>query len=58
MTRYCPDLPDALVTHMTEHMQWYTYDGYRYRVAFEAHPVSSARRKTGEWIVQNEELPA
>lgn len=37
MTRYFPDLPDALaaggalVTDMTEHMQWYTYGGYRQR---------------------------
>jgi 2-polyprenyl-6-methoxyphenol hydroxylase-like FAD-dependent oxidoreductase len=37
MTRYYPDLPDALaaggalVTDMTEHMQWYTYGGYRKR---------------------------
>jgi|YNPNPStandDraft_1061719.scaffolds.fasta_scaffold06096_8 2-polyprenyl-6-methoxyphenol hydroxylase-like FAD-dependent oxidoreductase len=37
MTRYYPDLPDALasggalVTDMTEHMQWYTYGGYRQR---------------------------
>lgn len=39
MTRYYPDLPDALavggalVTDMTEHMQWYTYGGYRKRFA-------------------------
>ena len=37
MTHYYPDLPDALaaggalVTDMTEHMQWYTYGGYRRR---------------------------
>ncbi len=37
MTRYYPDLPDALaaggalVTDMTEHMQWYAYGGYRQR---------------------------
>lgn len=37
MTRYYPDLPDALaaggalVTDMTETMQWYTYGGYRKR---------------------------
>jgi 2-polyprenyl-6-methoxyphenol hydroxylase-like FAD-dependent oxidoreductase len=39
MARYYPDLPDALaaggalVTDMTEHMQWYTYGGYRKRFA-------------------------
>ena len=49
MTRYYPDLPDALaaggalVTDMTEHMQWYTYGGYRKRFSMDRRAALMSR---------------
>ena len=61
MTRYFPDLPDALVASgalvndMAENMQWYSYGGYRQRLTL-GHKAALMSRPLLEYLLRQRTL--